>query len=61
MGLWEKLALAAIALLIIFWVFPGIKPALEKSRDAPTDWQGLLVPIGGVVLFVLFLVFSVKG
>ena len=61
MSLWEKLALAGVALLIIFWVFPGIKPAMERSKDVPQDWKGLLLPIAGVVLFVLFLVISVKG
>ncbi len=59
MGTWESLALGAAALLIIFWVFPGIKPAMEKAEKAEKDWKGLLIPIAGVVLFILFLITSV--
>ncbi|NKB62364.1 MAG: hypothetical protein GKR95_09620 [Gammaproteobacteria bacterium] len=60
MGTWESLALGAIALLIIFWVFPGIRPAMEKSEKAEKDWKGLLIPIAGVVLFIFFLIASVR-
>ena len=60
MGIWEKLALGGVALLIIFWVFPGIKPAMEKSMNAEKDWKGLLIPILGVFLFVLLLISSVR-
>ena len=48
--------LGALALLVIFWFRPGIKAALERSRNAPKDWAGVLIPIGLVVLFVIFLI-----
>lgn len=60
MGTWEALALGGIALLVIFWVFPGIKPAMEKAENAEKDWKGLLIPIAIVVLFVLLLISSVR-
>ncbi|WP_424946735.1 hypothetical protein [Candidatus Spongiihabitans sp.] len=56
MQIWEKLMIGVFALIIIFWFFPGIKATLEKSRQAPKDWGGALIPIGLVVLFILFLV-----
>jgi hypothetical protein len=57
---WENVLLGALALLMIFWMKPGIKAALEKSKTAKTDWAGLLIPLVLVVLFVLFLIAMVK-
>ncbi|MDH3527255.1 MAG: hypothetical protein OEN52_02815 [Gammaproteobacteria bacterium] len=54
---WEMLLLGAIALLVLLWVGPGIKPLMEQSRQAKNrDWAGLLLPIVLVILFVLFLI-----
>ena len=52
----ETLLLGALAVLLIFWFRPGIKAALERSRNAPKDWKSVLIPIGLVVLFVLLLI-----
>ncbi|WP_423909187.1 hypothetical protein [Candidatus Spongiihabitans sp.] len=56
METWEKLVIGVFALIIIFWFSPGIKTMLEKSKDAPKDWAGVLIPVGLVVLFILFLI-----
>jgi hypothetical protein len=53
---WESLLLGAMVLLVVFWLGPGIKASIEQSRNAKSDWTGLLVPIGLVVLFVIFLI-----
>ena len=54
---WEMLLLGAIALLVLLWFGPGIKPLMEQSRQAENrDWAGLLIPIALVILFVLFLI-----
>ena len=54
------LGIAALVLLFLFW--PGAKAAMEKSREAENpDWQGALIPIGLVVLFVILLIMLVKG
>ncbi len=53
---WESLLIGLMALGIIFWMKPSIKATFEKSREAKSDWMGLLVPIGFVVMFVIFLV-----
>ena len=56
METWEQLLLGAFAILLIFLFRPGIKAALEKSREAEKDWKGALIPIGAVVLFVVLLI-----
>ncbi len=52
----ESLVLGALAVLLLFWMQPGIKAAMQKSRQAPTDWRGLILPMGFVIMFVLFLI-----
>ena len=57
MSTWEMLLLGVLVLLVLFWVGPGVRGMLEKSRQAENrDWAGLLWPIALVVLFVLFLI-----
>jgi hypothetical protein len=57
---WENVLLGALALLVIFWVKPGIKAALEKSKTAKADWPGVLVPLALVALFIMFLIAMVR-
>jgi hypothetical protein len=62
MALWEQILLGVLALLVLFWVRPGVRAALEKSRDAEDkDWRGALLPVAVVVLFVLLLIGMVRG
>ena len=56
MSTWENVLLGAMVILLLFWFMPGIKATLERSRQAEKDWSGALIPIGLVVLFVIFLV-----
>ena len=58
-AIWENILLGLIALGVIFWMGPGIKATLTRSQAAPKDWLGALVPIAGVVLFVIFLIMMV--
>jgi hypothetical protein len=53
---WESVLLGAMLILILFWFGPGINATMERSRNAEKDWRGLLLPIGAVVLFVIFLI-----
>ncbi|CAJ2376485.1 MAG: hypothetical protein MPK11_03090 [Gammaproteobacteria bacterium] len=55
METWEQVLLGVFALLLLFWFVPGIKPMLAKSKEAPKDWAGLLVPLALVAAFVIFL------
>lgn len=61
LSIWENLLLGAMALLVIFWMKPGVKTALERSKNTPSDWPAALIPLAVVVLFVLLLIGVVKS
>jgi hypothetical protein len=50
------IVLSALAVLMVFWLQPGIKAAMARSKQASADWQSVVVPLGLVVMFVLFLI-----
>lgn len=56
MSILENLILGGLVLLLLLWVRPGIKASIERSKQTPADWPSVLLPIGFVVLFVLFLI-----
>ena len=57
MSTWEMLLMGALVILVLFWMGPGVKVMLERSRQAESrDWAGFLWPIVLVVLFVLLLI-----
>lgn len=57
MATWEMLLLGVLLVLVLFWMGPGVRGMLEKSRQAEErDWAGLLLPLALVVIFVLFLI-----
>ena len=57
MGLWEKLLLGVMVLLLLFWFRPGIKAAFKERRDASqAEWMGVLIPIALVAGFVVLLI-----
>ena len=61
MELWEQLLAGAIALLVLFFFFPGIKATMEKSRNAEEKHWGTLVLIAIVLIaFILLLISSVQ-
>jgi hypothetical protein len=60
MALWEQILLGVLALIVLFWMGPGVKSAMERSRSAPRDWPGVLIPVGLVLLFVVFLIAMVR-
>lgn len=56
MSTMESIVLGALAILLLFWMQPGIKAAMMRSKQATADWPSLIVPISMVVIFVLFLI-----
>jgi len=59
---WEQvlLGMAAVVLVLLFW--PGVKAAMQKSKEAENpDWQGALIPVGIVILFVILLIMVARG
>lgn len=57
---WEAVLVGIFGLAFIYWLSPGIKVTLEKSQRAKSDWMGLLIPLGFVIIFVVFLVSTVR-
>lgn len=55
----ETIVIGAFAVLLLFWMQPGLKAAMARSRQTPADWQSLILPLGLVVMFVLFLIVMV--
>ena len=61
MNLWEQILLGMVAVIVTFLFWPGIKKAIEQSKNVENpDWAGALIPIGVVVLFIILLI-SVSG
>ena len=60
MGPLQMILLGALLLVVLFWFGRGIGNVFQESREAESDWTGLLLPIGGVVLFVLVLMMLVS-
>lgn len=62
MAMWEQILLGIGAFVLLFLFWPGAKAAMEKSKRAENpDWQGALIPIGVVVLFVILLVLIARS
>lgn len=60
--MWEQVMLGIAAFAIVFFFWPGAKKAIEQSKQAENpDWKGALIPIGMVILFVVFLVVMAKS
>jgi hypothetical protein len=62
MAMWEQVLLGIGAFIILFMFWPGAKAAMQRSKEAENpDWVGALIPIGLVVLFVVFLIFMARN
>lgn len=55
----ENLLLGLLVLVFLLWMRPGLKAGIAQSRHAKSDWGSVLVPIGFVILFVIFLIATV--
>jgi uncharacterized membrane protein YidH (DUF202 family) len=53
--MWENMVLGVIVLGVLFLFIPNIKSSMRRNRDVPSDWMAVILPIGLVVLFVVFL------
>ena len=57
MANWEIILTGIVVVLLMFWMGPGIKETLRRSREAEEkDWKALLIPLALVILFVMFLI-----
>lgn len=62
MAVWEQVLMGMGAFLIFFLFWPGVKQAMQRSKQVENpDWQTALLPIGVVVLFVVLLIMLAKS
>lgn len=54
METWEQIVLAGAALLMLFFIYPGVRASLQKSRQAQEKHWGTVI-----VLFVVLVGFVV--
>lgn len=61
MELWQQILAAAAGLLMLFYLAPAIKPALEKSKNAEEKHWGTLALLAAVLIgFILLMIYSVQ-
>ena len=57
METWEQWVAGALALVALFFFFPGVRERVKNSpKGSAQDWMGALMPIAMVVGFVVLLV-----
>lgn len=58
---WIKILSAVFLVAMLVYLWPRAKYMLKHSPKATSgDWKSLVLPIGGVILFVVLLVLSVR-
>ena len=61
MGILEQVLLGIGTVILLFLFWPGARKAMEQSKQAENpDWQGALIPIFLVVLFIIALILLAK-
>lgn len=54
---WVQILSGLMLLALLFFFGPSAwRAAKESPKGSAQDWLGLLVPIGGVVLFIILLI-----
>ncbi len=57
MATWEIILTGMLVAALLFWMGPGIKETLRRSKEAEKkDWKAVLIPLALVILFVMFLI-----
>lgn len=61
MELFLKIAAAGVLIMMLFFLWPTFKAWQENGPKAQKgDWMAVVLPLGGVVLFVVLLVLMVR-
>lgn len=54
---WEKIGSAILLIGMLFFIYPRMRDAIKNGpKGTADDWKSLIIPIVGVVLFVIFLI-----
>ncbi len=58
---WTKILTAVLLIAMMVYLFPRAKHMLKNSpKGSSDDWKGFIIPIVMVVLFIIFLIMSVR-
>ncbi len=58
---WEQIGVLIIAgVFLIFFAPRAIRAAKNAPKATASDWKGIAIPIVLVILFVVFLIMSVR-
>jgi len=61
MELWQQLMAVALGVMVLFMVFPNVKHAMEKSKNAEEKHWGTVLLLAVVLIaFVLLMIYSVR-
>ena len=60
--IWAQIITGLAILALLFFFGPSAyRAAKESPKGSAKDWLGLLIPIGGVVLFIILLIALARG
>ena len=58
---WVKIGSALFLVAMLVFIFPRMKHAIKNSpKGTMQDWMGFIIPIVGVILFIIFLISMVR-
>lgn len=52
----ETILLGVLVVGVLLWFRPGLRAAIERSRQSDGRWSDLVLPLGVVIAFVVFLI-----
>lgn len=59
---WMKILGALGLVLMLVWLWPGLKHMIQNSpKGSHEDWRAFLLPVLGVIGFVVLLVLAVRA
>ncbi len=61
MDLWQQIMAAGLGIMVLFMVFPSVKGAIEKSKNAEEKhWGSVLLLAAVLIAFIMLMVYSVQ-
>ena len=59
---WVTIGSAALMIGMLVFIFPHMRQAMKESpKGTSEDWKSFLLPLAGVIAFVVFLIMMVRG
>lgn len=54
---WLKIGSAALLIGMLVFIYPRMRDAMKTApKGTAQDWKSFIIPLAGVILFVLFLI-----